>query len=226
MSELYSKQLRVTNHNDRLTTEQTESEDETRLQQGLNFLRPCAVHTLEPSLMLRQPQGTHKGLFRTDPTSESFCSTSSPALLLSGHKRVLLCSPPPPPTTFMFFCMRGHGYEACFWGHLCCFTFLTFQTLQGSTRPKERSDFRLKHVWCMFSLRLAQSTCEWPLCWQEAEEMLFVRRQRLQSVGGFSLLLLHCLAHVQVKDMSSDSSPAFQRLFFKVQTRTRFFYVH
>ncbi|XP_060928461.1 uncharacterized protein si:dkey-103g5.4 [Limanda limanda] len=52
--------------------------------------------------------------------------------------------------------------------------------------------------------------------YQEAEETLFVRRQRLQSVGGFSLLLLHCLAHVKVKDMSSDSSPAFQRLFFKV----------
>ncbi|XP_037632372.1 uncharacterized protein si:dkey-103g5.4 [Sebastes umbrosus] len=52
--------------------------------------------------------------------------------------------------------------------------------------------------------------------YQEAEETLFVRRQRLQSVGGFSLLLLHCLSHVQIKDMSSDSSPAFQRLFFKI----------
>lgn len=51
--------------------------------------------------------------------------------------------------------------------------------------------------------------------------MLFVRRQRLQSVGGFSLLLLHCLSHVKIKDMSSDSSPAFQRIFFKVQTRTQ-----
>ncbi|GLD57322.1 uncharacterized protein AKAME5_000956100 [Lates japonicus] len=52
--------------------------------------------------------------------------------------------------------------------------------------------------------------------YQEAEEMLFVRRQRLHSVGGFSLLLLHCLSHVKIKDMTSDSSPAFQRLFFKV----------
>ncbi|KAM4627455.1 uncharacterized protein ACJ7VT_002401 isoform 1-T1 [Polymixia lowei] len=51
--------------------------------------------------------------------------------------------------------------------------------------------------------------------YQEAEETLFVRRQRLQSVGGFSLLLLHCLAHLTIGDMSSDSSPAFQRLFFK-----------
>ncbi|KAA8594298.1 hypothetical protein FQN60_005132, partial [Etheostoma spectabile] len=52
--------------------------------------------------------------------------------------------------------------------------------------------------------------------YQESEETLFVRRQRLQSVGGFSLLLLHCLSHVKIKDMSSDSSPAFQRLFFKI----------
>ncbi|CAJ1065477.1 uncharacterized protein si:dkey-103g5.4 isoform X1 [Xyrichtys novacula] len=51
--------------------------------------------------------------------------------------------------------------------------------------------------------------------YQEAEETLFIRRQRLQSVGGFSLLLLHCLSHVKIKDMSSDSSPHFQRLFFK-----------
>ncbi|CAL8351040.1 unnamed protein product [Lota lota] len=51
--------------------------------------------------------------------------------------------------------------------------------------------------------------------YQDAEERLFVRRQRLQSVGGFSLLLLHCMSHVSVGDMNSDSSPAFQRLFFK-----------
>ncbi|KAF7198972.1 putative LOC107380336-like protein [Nothobranchius furzeri] len=51
--------------------------------------------------------------------------------------------------------------------------------------------------------------------YQEAEEMLFVRRQRLQSVGGFSLMLIHCLSHIKIKDMSPDSSPAFQRLFFK-----------
>nr|XP_046246188.1 uncharacterized protein LOC124059852 [Scatophagus argus] len=51
--------------------------------------------------------------------------------------------------------------------------------------------------------------------YQEAEETLFVRRQRLQSVGGFSLLLHHCLSHVKIKDMSSDANPAFQRLFFK-----------
>ncbi|CAB1347519.1 unnamed protein product, partial [Coregonus sp. 'balchen'] len=49
----------------------------------------------------------------------------------------------------------------------------------------------------------------------EAEQTVFVRRQRLQSVGGFSLLLLHCLSHIAVGDMSVDSSPTFQRAFFK-----------
>ncbi|XP_061137970.1 uncharacterized protein LOC133156175 [Syngnathus typhle] len=52
--------------------------------------------------------------------------------------------------------------------------------------------------------------------YREADETLFVRRQRLHSVGGFSLLLLHCLSHVAIKDMSNDSAPAFKRLFRKV----------
>ncbi|XP_034025206.1 uncharacterized protein si:dkey-103g5.4 [Thalassophryne amazonica] len=52
--------------------------------------------------------------------------------------------------------------------------------------------------------------------YQESQATLFVRRQRLQSVGGFSLLLLHCLSHVKLNNMSSDCSPAFQRLFFKM----------
>ncbi|XP_077467722.1 uncharacterized protein LOC144083614 [Stigmatopora argus] len=52
--------------------------------------------------------------------------------------------------------------------------------------------------------------------YQEADETLFVRRQRLGSVGGFSFLLLHCLAHVATDDMSDDSSSAFGKLFCKV----------
>ncbi|XP_062377906.1 uncharacterized protein si:dkey-103g5.4 [Sardina pilchardus] len=51
--------------------------------------------------------------------------------------------------------------------------------------------------------------------YQVEEEMLSVRQQRLQSVGGFSLVLLHCLAHIACGDMHSDTSPAFQRTFFK-----------
>ncbi|MBN3319584.1 LAYN protein, partial [Atractosteus spatula] len=51
--------------------------------------------------------------------------------------------------------------------------------------------------------------------YQEAEKTLFVRRQRLQGVGGFSLLLLHCLAHIASGQLSPDSSPVFLRVFFQ-----------
>lgn len=69
---------------------------------------------------------------------------------------------------------------------------------------------------CMCSPGICQPCVKDFSVTQETDETLFVRRQRLRSVGGFSLLLLHCLSHVQVRDMTSDSSPAFQRLFFKV----------
>ncbi|XP_064158314.1 uncharacterized protein LOC135236073 [Anguilla rostrata] len=52
--------------------------------------------------------------------------------------------------------------------------------------------------------------------YQEAEQTLFVRRQRLRSAGGFSLLLLHCMSHIASGDMSLDASPAFQRTFHTV----------
>ncbi|XP_066498957.1 uncharacterized protein si:dkey-103g5.4 [Hoplias malabaricus] len=52
--------------------------------------------------------------------------------------------------------------------------------------------------------------------YQETEKFLYVRCQRLQSVGGFSLLLLHCAAHISTGQLSIDSTPAFQRAFFKV----------
>ncbi|KAI2656226.1 Teneurin-4 [Labeo rohita] len=50
----------------------------------------------------------------------------------------------------------------------------------------------------------------------EGQKTLFVRSQRLQSVGGLSLLLMHCAAHISTGQMSTDSTPAFQRAFFKV----------
>ncbi|XP_067306926.1 uncharacterized protein si:dkey-103g5.4 isoform X3 [Pseudorasbora parva] len=52
--------------------------------------------------------------------------------------------------------------------------------------------------------------------YQEEERTLFVHRRRLQSVGGLSLLLMHCAAHISSGQMRTDSAPAFQRAFFKV----------
>ncbi|XP_043114159.1 uncharacterized protein si:dkey-103g5.4 isoform X4 [Puntigrus tetrazona] len=52
--------------------------------------------------------------------------------------------------------------------------------------------------------------------YQEGQKTLFVRCQRLQSVGGLSLLLMHCAAHISTGQMRTDSTPAFQRAFYKV----------
>ncbi|XP_018598255.2 uncharacterized protein LOC108928686 isoform X2 [Scleropages formosus] len=51
--------------------------------------------------------------------------------------------------------------------------------------------------------------------YQEAEKNLFVRRQRLWSEGGFSLLLLHCVSHIAVGNLCTDNTD-FQRVFFQV----------
>ncbi|XP_041098190.1 uncharacterized protein si:dkey-103g5.4 isoform X2 [Polyodon spathula] len=51
--------------------------------------------------------------------------------------------------------------------------------------------------------------------YQEAQKILFIRRQRLQSVGGFTLLLLHCVSHIAAGGMTSDSCPVFLRLFYQ-----------
>ncbi|KAM9469539.1 uncharacterized protein Hap1MRO34_013970 [Clarias gariepinus] len=52
--------------------------------------------------------------------------------------------------------------------------------------------------------------------YQETDGTLYVRQQRLQSVGSFSLLLLHCAAHISTGQLSFDPTVAFQRAFFKV----------
>ncbi|XP_028817043.1 uncharacterized protein LOC114768840 [Denticeps clupeoides] len=52
--------------------------------------------------------------------------------------------------------------------------------------------------------------------YKESESILYVRRQRLQSVGGFSLVLVHSLAHISLGNLTTESCPAFQRAFFKV----------
>lgn len=39
-------------------------------------------------------------------------------------------------------------------------------------------------------------------------------------MGGLSLLLMHCAAHISTGQMRTDSTPAFQRAFFKVLLET------
>ncbi|XP_007910472.2 trichohyalin-like [Callorhinchus milii] len=49
--------------------------------------------------------------------------------------------------------------------------------------------------------------------YQHSERRLFIRRQRLKSLGDFALLLAHCLAHVTADELSDDTNPLFLRLF-------------
>ena len=52
--------------------------------------------------------------------------------------------------------------------------------------------------------------------YQHAKKILFVRQERLESVGEFLLVLAHCLAHIKVDDLTDDSNAGFMREFYKV----------
>ncbi|XP_062894528.1 uncharacterized protein LOC134340886 [Mobula hypostoma] len=49
--------------------------------------------------------------------------------------------------------------------------------------------------------------------YQHSQNTLFIRRQRLASVGDFSLLLVHCLAHLAAGELSDDSDALFLKFF-------------
>ncbi|GCB65295.1 hypothetical protein scyTo_0009942 [Scyliorhinus torazame] len=49
--------------------------------------------------------------------------------------------------------------------------------------------------------------------YQHSQKTLFIRRQRLASVGDFSLLLVHCLSHLAADELNDDSNPQFLRIF-------------
>ena len=38
----------------------------------------------------------------------------------------------------------------------------------------------------------------------------------MESVGDFILVLVHCLAHIQVDNLADDANPLFLRYFYKV----------
>ena len=46
-------------------------------------------------------------------------------------------------------------------------------------------------------------------------QILYLRRDRLESVGEFVLVLVHALSHIKVKDMTDDADPAFVKEFYK-----------
>ncbi|XP_078608959.1 uncharacterized protein LOC144880579 isoform X5 [Branchiostoma floridae x Branchiostoma japonicum] len=51
--------------------------------------------------------------------------------------------------------------------------------------------------------------------YQSAKKILFIRKERMESVGEFVVVLLHCLAHIKVNDLADDNNPYFLREFYK-----------
>ena len=46
--------------------------------------------------------------------------------------------------------------------------------------------------------------------------ILFIREERLASIGEFVLVVLHCLCHIKCGDLTDDSEPVFLREFYSV----------
>ena len=52
--------------------------------------------------------------------------------------------------------------------------------------------------------------------YEHSKKTLFVRKERLETVGEFVLVVLHCLAHIKNGNLTDDSDPLFLREFYSV----------
>lgn len=52
--------------------------------------------------------------------------------------------------------------------------------------------------------------------YQYAKNVLFVRGERLESIGDFIMVILHCVSHIKANDLADDGNPVFLREFYKV----------
>lgn len=55
--------------------------------------------------------------------------------------------------------------------------------------------------------------------YENGRRIIFVRRERMDSIGEFVVVILHTLAHIKVGDMTDDSNTLFLREFYKVINR-------
>ena len=53
---------------------------------------------------------------------------------------------------------------------------------------------------------------------QHKKRILFVRKERIHSIGEFAMVIIHSLAHIKVGDMTDDANVNFLRVFYKVKT--------
>ena len=59
--------------------------------------------------------------------------------------------------------------------------------------------------------------------YERARRILFVRRERMESIGDFILVIVHTLAHIHADDLADDANPIFLRTFYKVSLLCFFF---
>ena len=52
--------------------------------------------------------------------------------------------------------------------------------------------------------------------YERSRRILFVRQERMDSVGDFIVLIMHCLAHIKVDELADDGNVMFLREFYKV----------
>ena len=52
--------------------------------------------------------------------------------------------------------------------------------------------------------------------YQNSKKVLYIRKERLESVGEFVVVVMHCLSHIRVGDLANDSNPLFLREFYQV----------
>lgn len=53
--------------------------------------------------------------------------------------------------------------------------------------------------------------------YERSRQILFIRQERMDSVGDFVVLMMHCLAHIKVDDLVDDNNVLFLREFYKVR---------
>ena len=52
--------------------------------------------------------------------------------------------------------------------------------------------------------------------YEHARKILFVRKERMESIGDFVLVILHSMAHIKTGQLVDDADPVFLRNFYKV----------
>lgn len=52
--------------------------------------------------------------------------------------------------------------------------------------------------------------------YQHSKKILFIRKERLESIGEFVVVIVHCLSHIKVGDLANDGNPLFLREFYQV----------